>query len=158
MRPWRRLLREPLLHFVLFGALVVGLDTLGWVAPVADDMVIHVTPGVLARLHHEHESTFGRAPSQQELDEAVMQWTDVEMLVLEAVVWDWTGLIRVRTRLAERMAYVMAALEVLPSPPRRSCRRPMKPTSTGMCSRPATPCGSCTWRVWRRRLGRRRRP
>jgi hypothetical protein len=98
---WRRLLREPTLHFFVAGALLFLIHRL----VVGDPRVIAVTPGVKGDLARRlADNAAGRTPTPAELEEAVRAWTRDEALYREALR---EGLDRddgtIRTVLADRM-------------------------------------------------------
>jgi hypothetical protein len=73
-------LRQPLLYFVLVGALVFVVDA--WLSRDAE--VITIGPTVRAELDAELRRTLNRAPTQPELDRALADWTTMELLFREA--------------------------------------------------------------------------
>ena len=80
-----RILREPVLHFVVLGA---ALFAYGRVAPEAAPLPerhIEVTPADLARLQKNFEVFAGRAPQPEELEELVQDYVLDEILVQEAL-------------------------------------------------------------------------
>lgn len=99
----RRLLREPLLHFLLLGAALFGVHRLA-TAPSAEGSRIVVSAGKLRSLAETFRMTWQRPPSEAELRGLVMDHVREEVLVREAVR---LGLDRedpvVRRRLRTRM-------------------------------------------------------
>ena len=102
-----KLLREPLLHFLVIGALLFGVFS--WVS--ADDEAapgeIVVSAGQIANLEAIFSRTWQRPPSAQELDGLVADYVRDEILYREAVAM---GLDRddavIRRRLRQKMEFV----------------------------------------------------
>lgn len=102
-----KILREPLLHFLVIGALLFGV--FGWVS--ADDESapgeIVVTAGQIANLEANFSRTWQRSPSAQELDGLVADHVRDEVLYREAVAM---GLDRddsvIRRRLRQKLEFV----------------------------------------------------
>lgn len=109
-------LREPLLHFALFGAGLFGLYGLVG-EPEREPERIEVSPETLARIEGQQGRRLGREPSQEELDAAVRAWADAEMLYREA---RRLGLDRgdpiVRRRLTQKMQFLFEESVDLPEP------------------------------------------
>lgn len=108
--------REPLLHFLLFGAIVVALEGPG---PVMDDerRVITVDAAVEADIDAQLRQTLGRAPSSEERHAAIGRWVRTEMLAREAARRGLAeGDAVVRSRLSRKMAMVLAASEIPDDP------------------------------------------
>src|SRR5262245_17046022 len=84
MPPVRRFYREPLLHFLLLGALIFvahrGLQRLK-----TGDNVIVVTPALRADLGRELSAELGRAPQPAELESALETWKAEEILFREGL-------------------------------------------------------------------------
>lgn len=66
---WRRLLSEPLTHFVILGAILFALGQL--YAARTNVYRIEVTPAHTAQLSHKYELQFGRRPDPATLDRLV---------------------------------------------------------------------------------------
>ena len=104
-----KMFREPLLHFVLLGALIFALN--GWRAKQrpADPAAprIEVTAAVIERLRAAFERQFGKAPNAEELRGLVMAHIREEVFYREAQA---LGLDRddtiVRRRLAQMMEFL----------------------------------------------------
>lgn len=105
----KRWLQEPLLHFVLLGALIFAVNA--WRAPrrAAQDATaqIEVTATVVERLRAGYERQFGRSPEEEELRGLVTAHIREEVLCREALA---LGLDRddtiVRRRLAQKMEFL----------------------------------------------------
>lgn len=105
----KRWLKEPLLHFVLLGALIFAVNA--WRAPqrAAEDAPtrIEVTAAVVERLRAGYERQFGRSPDADELRGLVTAHVREEVLCREALA---LGLDRddtiVRQRLAQKMEFL----------------------------------------------------
>ena len=78
------LLREPLLHFILFGALVFGVDH-ALQAQRGNPQVITVSPAVEREARSIFQSAMGRAPSAAELQVMRERWVDNEVLYREGL-------------------------------------------------------------------------
>ena len=76
--PW---LREPLVYFVLVGALIFGLDF----ARRRNDETIHVTPAVRDEVARAMRTRLGRAPDASELAIEIEHWKQQEALYREGV-------------------------------------------------------------------------
>ena len=109
----KRLLKEPLLHFLLLGALIFALHA--WSEqrhPAANAGArIDVTAAVVDRLRAGYERQFGMAPGEQELRGLVAAHIREEVLYREALAM---GLDRedtiVRRRLAQKMEFLTSDL------------------------------------------------
>jgi hypothetical protein len=119
-----RWLQDPLVHFVLFGVVVVSVDSALGVsadsqptAVAAPERVIPVTPELVDDLQRNLAVTLERVPTDAEVDRAVEQWIDQEVLLREATT---LGLADndpiIRARLAEKMAFMLGAQQVPPEP------------------------------------------
>lgn len=79
-----RFVREPLLHFIVLGALLFALDA--WRSSARDDpRTLVVTPAVRATLSRSFEQREGRAPTAAELGAAIGEWAKGEALYREAL-------------------------------------------------------------------------
>ena len=112
----RRLLHEPLLHFLLLGALLFGLY--GWlrggVQKATDEIVL--SRGQLQSLQAQFQRTRQRAPSSEELEGLVEGWVREEIFYREGVAM---GLDRddpvVRRRVAQKLEFIVDG--PAPTPP-----------------------------------------
>lgn len=102
------LLREPLLHFFLFGAAIFGLFVLfddG--PPVVSANILEVTEDEARRLAAEFEATWRRPPTPVELEQMITQFVREEVYVREALA---LGLDRddavIRRRLQTKMEFL----------------------------------------------------
>jgi hypothetical protein len=78
---WKRLLREPAVHFFALGALLFLAHRLFVGAP----RTVVVTPGVRADLSRRYQDANGRPPSDAELAAEVQKWKVDEALSREAL-------------------------------------------------------------------------
>lgn len=82
-----KLLRQPLLHFIVLGALLSGLQT--WVLHLApappDEAPIRIDPDDVDQLRAEWLRDTGREPTQAELRASVARRVDEEVLLREAL-------------------------------------------------------------------------
>jgi hypothetical protein len=115
-----RIAREPLLHFLLLGAALFGIDR--WrhpaprpAGPVEEPVV--VTPALRDELADGWTRTQGRAPTPEELDRLVAGWIDEEILYREGLARGLErGDVLVRRRVADKMGFVLEAQVVTPEP------------------------------------------
>lgn len=129
---WRRWMREPLLHFLLFGVLVFTTDA--WLGEVeesprgepsvsergatsATPPVIRVDKALVEDLRRGRRALLEREPSDAEVAAAVQAWIDTEILVREALsrgleVDDPV----VRDHLARKMSFILDAREAAALP------------------------------------------
>jgi len=111
----RAALREPLLHFVLIGALLFAFTA--WRQQQRDHNEIRITSGEIAQLAAFWETQSQRKPTSEELRGLIEERIDEEVLAREAVR---LGLDRddviVRRRLAQKMAFVSDDLAVMSEP------------------------------------------
>ncbi|WP_207061283.1 peptidyl-prolyl cis-trans isomerase [Motiliproteus sp. SC1-56] len=103
-----RLLREPLLHFLLLGAGVFALFSALDDPAVAPPTQLVVSEAQVTRLAQRFEATWSRAPDTEELARLVDRYVNEEVLVREARA---LGLDRedavVRQRLAQKMRFLL---------------------------------------------------
>jgi peptidyl-prolyl cis-trans isomerase C len=117
----RTALREPLLHFVLIGALLFAVTALR--QRQSEHAEIRITAGEVAQLAAFWETQAQRRPSAQELQGLIEERIDEEVLAREAVR---LGLDRddviVRRRLAQKMAFVSDDLAIVSEPAEEALR------------------------------------
>ena len=108
-RLMKRLLREPLVHFVLLGAVLFALNAWRQEQHSAESPAarIEVTAAVIDRLRAGYERQFGQAPDAEEMRGLVTAHIREEVLCREALA---LGLDRddtiVRRRLAQKMEFL----------------------------------------------------
>jgi hypothetical protein len=111
----RAAIREPLLHFVLIGAVLFAATALR--QHKTDESEIRISAGEVAQLAAFWESQSQRKPSAKELQALIDERIDEEVLAREAVR---LGLDRddviVRRRLAQKMAFVSDDLALVGEP------------------------------------------
>jgi hypothetical protein len=107
----RRVLREPLVHFLLLGAAVFGLFALfDDTPPPAAGQRITVTAEDARRLAAEFEATWRRPPEPDELDHMIGQLVREEVYVREAVALGLDqGDAVIRQRLQSKMEFLTEA-------------------------------------------------
>jgi hypothetical protein len=122
---WKTVAREPLLHFVLLGALLFALDGMRdkpavaptSSAPVAIDRTIVLDADIRPAMTERAKQRLGRMPTPVEVDAEIDRWVDEEILFREALA---RGLERddpmIHERIASRMSYVLAESAVVPEP------------------------------------------
>jgi hypothetical protein len=98
-REMHRLLREPLLHFIVLGALLASFRAMA--ARTDDAHVVQVTRATREHLVRELEATLGRAPTGTERAEAMARWKSDEVTYREAIR---LGVDRTDPELTARMA------------------------------------------------------
>jgi hypothetical protein len=124
-----KVLREPLVHFLVIGAVLFGIErgvrrgdaappgARAVETPAAGDARVVVDAEVRSGLVEQWTSSHGRAPTDAELEELVTRWIDDELLYREGLA---RGLDRadprVRERIAFKMAHVVKARVVVPEP------------------------------------------
>ncbi|NJK39260.1 MAG: peptidyl-prolyl cis-trans isomerase [Oscillatoriales cyanobacterium RM2_1_1] len=117
-----RVLREPLIHFLVLGALLFGLYF--WVngsflnsslKPASDQ--IELSAGVLEMLKSNWRRQWGSNPPPEELQAAIDQYIREEVLYREALKlgMDQNDLI-IRRRLVQKMEFLAEDLDTLPEP------------------------------------------
>lgn len=81
---WRRLLAEPLVHFLALGGLLFALSAV--LAPSEDwSRLIEVTPEVRREITEQFRGTRGRLPSEAELAPLIENWIRTQILYREAL-------------------------------------------------------------------------
>ena len=134
MPAWKAIVREPLVHFVVLGALLFAIDA--WRAPAEPTAAPPAPPApaaspapapatktividaqTRATIAGAAERRLGHVPTAAELAEATERWIDEEVLYREALS---RGLDRddpvIHERIASRMSYVLAETVSLPEP------------------------------------------
>jgi hypothetical protein len=118
MRLLRSVVREPLVHFLVLGALVFIVHRGGETSSAAEGtVVISVTQSQLDRLAEQFEAAWRRAPSEAELAALIEDWLREEVYYREALA---LGLDRddavIRRRLRQKMEFLSegAAASVVP--------------------------------------------
>ena len=112
-----RLLRDPLVHFLIAGAALFSL--LSWAGEDADpsSRSIAVTPEVQAGLALRFEAVMRRAPTDAELDGLIQNWVREEVLYREALRLGLDGDDAVvRKRLASKMDQLASAQAEIEAP------------------------------------------
>ncbi|MCA9699982.1 MAG: peptidyl-prolyl cis-trans isomerase [Myxococcales bacterium] len=113
---FRAALREPLLHFAGLGLLLFALFRI--LHGAGEDLrEIVVSSATRSRIESAQERRLGRPPSPAELDAALQEWADAELLYREARA---LGLDRgdpiVRRRLVQKMQFLLEEERELPEP------------------------------------------
>jgi len=121
-----QLLREPLLHFAVAGALLFGAHAvLNRGNEGGDpDRIIRVTDRELAWLAETSARQFQRSPSEEDLCGLIAEYVQEEMLAREArrLELDRDDTV-VRRRLAQKLTFLMEDTSVLSDPPEAELRR-----------------------------------
>jgi hypothetical protein len=107
--PLRRLLREPLLHFILLAALIFIAYAIVSPPNLPDKDQIVVTAQDAERLKAQYRSTWNRAPSEQEFRDLVDQFVRDEVYYREAKSYglDLDDQV-VRVRMRQKMEFLLA--------------------------------------------------
>jgi hypothetical protein len=112
----RRLLQEPLLHFLILGALLFGLYSLLQGRALKPATEIVVSRGQVQSLQAQFQRTRQRAPTSEELQGLVESWVREEIFYREGLAM---GLDRgdpiVRRRVAQKLEFI--ADGTAPTPP-----------------------------------------
>lgn len=110
-----RLLKEPLLHFILIGAALFGVYAL--VNRTVETAVISVTPEKIQRLQSAFSNDWDRAPSAEELQELIHDYVRDELAVREGLA---LGLDRgdpvVRQRIRQKLELMVEEGAVVRAP------------------------------------------
>lgn len=101
-----RLLREPLLHFVVLGALIFGADAILH-PPAKDDKVIVVSKAMRQSFIDNFDEDKERAPSSDQLQKIIDSWVASEILYREGKT---LGVDRGDETIRDRIAYKMQLL------------------------------------------------
>lgn len=112
-----KLLREPLVHFVLAGAAIFAV--FGWQGGPDDpaSRAINLTLDDQARLSANFAAVMGRPPTQAELDAVIANWVREEVLYREALRLGLDeGDAVIRKRLAQKMDTIAASAADAESP------------------------------------------
>ena len=99
--PWRRALREPLLHFALLGALIFAADQ-AWTAWRGDAGEIVITEAVRREARDTFVASQRREPMPAELKALLDRWRDNEVLYREGLA---LGLDKGDTAIRERVIF-----------------------------------------------------
>lgn len=114
---WRSLTREPLVHFVLLGALVFGAHAVIVREPATDDRLVTLAPAVKSDLELEFQRKHGRAPDPRESAELARKWAEDEVLYREGKRLGLeSGDPVVRERVISKMKGVVEGLVIVPQP------------------------------------------
>ena len=115
--PISKLLREPLLLFLVLGALLFGLHTLVNDQPPEPDTAVRIHAADIDQLRAGWQRQMGRPPQPEELQGLIDEFIREEVLVREALA---LGLDRddtiVRRRLAQKMNFLAEDLALLNEP------------------------------------------
>ena len=120
----RGLLREPLVHFLIGGALLFALEA--WIGRDGDDPSYRVTVGTgqVERLRQAWQAQSGRPPNQQELEALVEDQVREEIFYREAVRRGLDdGDVLVRRRLAQKLSFLIEDLAAVEQPGDDELRR-----------------------------------
>jgi hypothetical protein len=113
-----KLLREPLVHFLVIGAaiyLLYGLFTEP--TPDEDDKTIVVTAGEIEWMQSSWQKRWNRPPTQQELDGLIQQYIRETVLYREALTMGLNQHDQViRRRLAQKLEFLAKDLVALTPP------------------------------------------
>jgi hypothetical protein len=120
------LIRDPLLHFILLGALLFVVDRVRaapekkpptTTAATPTNRTIVVTSDIRRGLIDESTRAYGRAPNEKETESLVAQWVDEEVLYREGLERSFDkDDARIRHLIAQKMSFVLEQQVVLPKP------------------------------------------
>jgi hypothetical protein len=114
---------EPLLHFVLLGALIFVLDR-AFIPSSAQDQRIVINAQVEAELTDTFAQSRGRPPNPEELQELIQGWVQNEVLYREGLAMGLDqGDPMIRERVIQKMHLVVRNSTVVPPPPEQELRR-----------------------------------
>lgn len=112
-----KLLREPLIHFLVLGLLVFLIDYWSTGGQSDDERTIIISESVLARLDDTWIRTTGRKASPEDRKSLIAQYVEEEALAREA---QNLGMAKgdeiIKRRLAQKMRFVAGAEEADPDP------------------------------------------
>src|SRR3954451_19611966 len=124
--PSMKLLREPLLHFVLAGALLFGVYALmvGRVPSANGEKPVTIGEGEVRWLRETFASQWRRAPTSQELDGLLATLIEEELMAREAQALglDQNDTI-VRRRLAQKLTFLVEDTSRIADPGEEELRR-----------------------------------
>ncbi|MEI8359969.1 MAG: peptidyl-prolyl cis-trans isomerase, partial [Deltaproteobacteria bacterium] len=119
MNPLRRLLHEPLFHFLVVGGLAAALFGDRGGAPRRIDM----DEGLRRGLRQDFQRRTGAPPTAQEESALLRRWVDEEILVREAQALGLDrGDVVVRRRLLQKMEFLAEESRPLPEPDEATLR------------------------------------
>ena len=121
---WRKLVREPLVHFLAGGVLLFALDAWRGSSGEGPSYELHVGAGQIERLRQAWQVQSGRSPSDAELGALVEDHIREEIFYREAVrrgLDDGDAL--VRRRLAQKLAFLVEDLAAAAEPREEELRR-----------------------------------
>jgi hypothetical protein len=119
-RPWLiRILREPLLHFLVLGALIFGLYFWlnGTSAAISSPHQIKISAPTIASLEANWQRQWGQSPSPEDLQTLIDQYIRDEILYREALALglDQNDII-VRRRLIQKVEFLAEDISALQEP------------------------------------------
>jgi hypothetical protein len=123
MSRFRRILREPLIHFLIGGALLFALDA--WRGgDGGPSYQVHVGAGQIDRLRQAWQAQSGRAPNQQEMSSLIEDQVREEIFYREAVRRGLDdGDVLVKRRLAQKLSFLIEDLAAVETPSDDELRR-----------------------------------
>jgi hypothetical protein len=102
-----RVLKEPLFHFALIGAVIYGLYAVAGEDETPDERTITVTAGEIKWLSDTWTSRWNRPPTREELDGVLRTFIQEQVLAKEAVAMGLDkGDIVIRRRLAQKLEFL----------------------------------------------------
>jgi hypothetical protein len=111
-----RVAREPLVHFLVIGALTFGVERAFGAADDTSSTIV-ITAETRQTLAEQLERAEGRPPTDEELERAIQRWTDDELLYRAGLQ---RGLMnddeRVRERVAMKMGRILREGVLVPEP------------------------------------------
>ncbi|SET40041.1 peptidyl-prolyl cis-trans isomerase [Thalassotalea agarivorans] len=115
------LLREPLLHFLLIGALIFVFVTED---DGSDNQVITISEGRIAQLKNDYVLRWQREPIQQELDNAINFYATTQMYLNEArsLGLDYNDSV-IDRRLRQKMNFILEDIVAIQQPSEQDLQR-----------------------------------
>jgi hypothetical protein len=103
-----RVLKEPLFHFVLIGAVIYGVYSIaGAEDEAADERTITITAGEIKWMSDNWTSRWNRPPTREELDGLLRAYVQEQVLAKEAVAMGLDkGDTVIRRRLAQKLEFL----------------------------------------------------
>jgi len=111
-----RALREPLLHFLVLGALIFGLNAV-IAPPIPPERIITLTPEIKKQIVDAFTKDRGHAPSPEELKPLLDTWMLNEITFREALAQGFDkGDEMIRERLTQKMSLLIFSNVTVPDP------------------------------------------
>ena len=107
----KQIFKEPLVHFLMLGAILFGIGLIRGEAATPSSTRIAITPGVIERLVEGFRATWRRPPTESEFAGLVEDYLKEEVMYREAVVMGLDqGDQIIRRRLRQKVEFLTADL------------------------------------------------